>query len=108
MISKEILSSISNLFKEYSVTKATIKNKDYMWQSYIDFCDKYDESPVPATGETLVKYSVYLIVQRECSIPTVRNHLSVIKRHQKMSYDIDVPSPSKYLPLLATLKGGAK
>ena len=99
MISKEILSSISNLFKEYSVTKATIKNKDYMWQSYIDFCDKYDESPVPATGETLVKYSVYLIVQRECSIPTVRNHfvlLRGIKRCHMILMYLHPPSISRY------------
>ena len=68
----------------------------------------YSERPVPTSGDLLVKYSVYLIVQRECSVPTVKNHLSVIKRHHKMAYDIDVPSPSQYLPLLATLKGGAK
>ena len=108
MISKDILNSISNVFQGFSVTRATLRNKDYMWQSFIDFCDLYRETPVPASGDLLVKYSVYLIVQRECSVPTVRNHLSVIKRHHKMCYDVDVPSPSQYLPLLATLKGGAK
>ena len=108
MISKELLGLISNVFKDFSVTKATIRNKDYMWHSYIEFCEKYQETPIPATGDLLVKYSVFLIVQRECSIPTVRNHLSTIKRHHKLSYDIDVPSPSQYLPLMATLKGGAK
>ena len=108
MISKDTLCSISNAFKDFSLTKATIKNKDYMWQVYIDFCNLYDEDPISSSGELLVKYSVYLIIQRSCSIPTVKNHLSVIKRHLKMSYDLEVPSPSQYLPLLATLKGGSK
>ena len=75
---------------------------------FIDFCELYREEPIPAKGDLMVKYSVFLIIQRNCSIPTVRNHLSVIKRHQKLAYDVDVPSPSQYLPLLSTLKGGAK
>ena len=108
MIPKDVLHSISLLFKDFSVTKATLRNKDYMWQSFIDFCDVYSEEPIPASGELLVKYSIYLIIQKGCSIPTIQNHLSVIKQHQKLSYDVDVPSPSQYLPLLATLKGGAK
>ena len=108
MLSKEVLQLISNVFKDFSVTEATIRNKDSMWQLYIDFCQWYNENPLPATGDLLVEYSVYLIVQWKCCIPTVRNHLSTIKRHQKLSCDIDVPFPSQYLPLLATLKGGAK
>ena len=108
MISKDTLNSISNLLKDFSVTKGTLRNKDYIWQVYIDFCNLYNEEPIPATGDLLVKYSVHLIIQRNCSIPTVRNHLSVVKRHQKLSFDVDVPSPSQYPPLLATLKGGAK
>ena len=108
MVSKENLARIAEVFKVNSVTPETMKNKDYIWNVYLEFCVLYDENPTPASGELLVRYSTFLIIQRNCSVPTVRNHLSVIRRYHKMFLDVDIPSPSQYLPLSATLKGGAK
>ena len=108
MLSKEALSSIASVFKEHSVTTGTLKNKDYIWDVYSDFCLQYSENPFPASGDLLVKYAVFLIIQRDCSVATVRNHLSVIRRHHKLYLDVEIPSPSQYLPLSAVLKGGSK
>ena len=108
MISKRALELVSDLFQHHSVTEGTLRNKDYIWGIYTKFCEQYNEVPVPCTGELLVKYAVFLILQRGCSVPTIRNHLSVIKNYHKMHLDIDLPSPSQYLPLRAVLKVGAK
>jgi hypothetical protein len=79
-----------------------------MWNVYCEFCQQYGEIPVPATGETLCRYSVYLVIMRHCAVPTVKNHLSCVKRYHLLFHDIKIPSPSEYLPLDATLKGAAK
>ena len=108
MLSKHALDLISDLFIEHSITANTLRNKDYMWGVYTNYCEMYREDPLPCTGEQLVRYSVYLMMQRNCSVPTVRNHLSVIKRYHKLFLNYDIPSPSEYLPLATVLKGGAK
>ena len=108
MIQKRALDLVSELFQQNSVTEGTLRNQDYIWGIFTDFCKQYRENPMPCTGDLLVKYSVYLILQRECSIPTVRNHLSVIRNYHKLLLDVDIPTPSQYLPLKAVLKGGAK
>ena len=64
MIPKSSLDIISELFKSCSITSKTVKNYDYQWKIFCDFCDIYDEVPVPVQPETLVRYAVYLIVQR--------------------------------------------
>ena len=72
MVSKENLARIAEVFKVNSVTPETMKNKDYIWNVYLEFCVLYDENPTPASGELLVRYSTFLIIQRNCSVPTVR------------------------------------
>ena len=99
MIPKKALNLVSDLFQHHSVTEGTPRNKDYIWGIYTGFCQQYSENPVPCRGELMVKYAVFLILQRGCSIPTVRNRLSMIKSYHKLYFDIDVPSPSQYLPL---------
>ena len=102
------LDLIANLLQSCALTNKTLKIKDYQWKVYVRFCDLYDEEPVPATGDILVRFSTYLIVQRSCSVPVVKNYLSTIRRYHKLFWDIEVPSPSQYLPLQYTLRGGAK
>ena len=78
MITKRNLDLISELFKAGSVTSQTLKNKDYQWAIFSEFCEMYSETAVPVSGDTLVRYVVYLTVQRNCCERTVRNHLSCI------------------------------
>ena len=80
MVSKANLDVICELFKAGSNTAQTIKNKDYQWRIFTDFCELYNEISVPVSAETLIRYAVYLIVQRRCGERTVRNHLSCIRR----------------------------
>ena len=108
MIAKSDLDIIGDLFVASSNTSVTIKNKDYQWNIFTDFCKTYSETPVPVKPETLVRYAVFLIVQRNCRENTVRNHLSTIRRYHKLYLNIDIPSPLQYAPLEAVLKGGAK
>ena len=108
MPSKAQLDLISNLFQTFSVTQKTLKIKDSQWSIFADFCELYQEDPIPASGDTLVRFSTYLIVQRNCSIPVVKNYLSTIRRYHKLFMNIDIPSPTQYLPLQFTLRGGAK
>ena len=108
MPSKAQLDLIASLFQSTSITTKTLKNKDYQWSVFTDFCQLYQEEPVPASGDTLVRFSTYLIVQRNCSIPVVKNYLSTIRRYHKLFLDLDIPSPTQYLPLVSTLRGGAK
>ena len=102
------LDLISSLFQRNSITNKTLKNKDGHWLSFLSFCQLYDQQPVPASPETLVRYAVYLIALKRCTVPTVRNHLSTIRRTHQLFYGYDVPTPYQYLPLQATLMGGAK
>ena len=102
------LDLIALLFQQNSITDKTMKNKDSQWKIFTSFCQIYREQAVPVQPETLVRYAVYLIVQRRCSVPTVRNHLSTIRRIHQLFYNITIPSLSQYVPLLSTLKGGAK
>ena len=108
MPSKAQLDLISNLFQTFSVTQKTLKIKDSQWSIFTDCCELYQEDPIPASGDTLVRFSTYLIVQRNCSIPVVKNYLSTIRRYHKLFMNIDIPSPTQYLPLQFTLRGGAK
>ena len=108
IIPKSSLDTISKLFQSSSITSKTIKNYDYHWRVFSDFCDIYNESPVPVAPETLVRYAVYLIVQRNCCDRTVRNHLSSIRRYHRLYCNITIPTPSQYFPLEAVLKGGSK
>ena len=84
MISKQNLDVIGELFKSSSVTALTLRNKDYQWQIFCDFCVLYDENPIPVQAETLVRYAVFLIVQRNCSVGTVRNYLNCVRRYHKL------------------------
>ena len=106
--SKSKLDIIGELFIRSCNTKQTIKNKDYQWNVFTDFCSLFGEIPIPVSNDTLVRYCVYLIVQRNCCPGTVRNHLSNIRRYHKLYLNIDIPSPSQYPPLDAVIKGGAK
>ena len=108
MPSKTQLDLIANLFQSNSVTAKTLKIKDYQWVIFTNYCELYQEEPIPASGDTLVRFSTYLIVQRNCSIPVVKNYLSTIRRYHKLFLNIDIPSPTQYLPLQFTLRGGAK
>ena len=108
MVSKTNLDKISELFKASANTALTIKNKNHQWNVFSEFCETYDLIPVPASSETLVRYAVYLMLQRRCCERTVRNHLSNICRYHKMYLNIDIPSPTQHPPLDAVLKGGAK
>ena len=107
MLSKNALDKIGDLLMEKSVTDSTMRNKDYMWEVFSRFCSMYNETPVPCSSETLVRYAVYLVMQQNCSVPTVKNHLSVIRRYHKMFVNIEVPTLGQYLPLAAVLKGAA-
>ena len=71
MPSRNQLDIISELFRKCSNTKLTIKNKDYQWNVFIGFCDTYGETPIPVSVNTLIRYCVYLIVQRNGSEGTV-------------------------------------
>ena len=102
------LDLIALLFQQNSITDKTMKNKDSQWRIFTSFCQTYREQAVPVQPDTLVRYAVYLMVQRRCSVPTVRNHLSTIRRIHQLFYNVTIPSPSQYIPLLSTLKGGAK
>ena len=108
MPSKSQLDLIANLFQTSSMTSKTLKIKDYQWSIFTSFCKLYHEEPIPASGDTLVRFSTYLIVQRNCSIPVVKNYLSTIRRYHKLFLNVDIPSPTQYLPLQFTLRGGAK
>ena len=108
MVNKKQLDIISELFIGSCNTNLTLRNKDYQWRVFIDFCKLYGETPVPVLNETLIRYAVYLIIQRNCCIGTVRNHLSNIRRYHRLYLNIDVPTPSQYPPLEAVLKGGSK
>ena len=80
MPSKTQLDLIANLFQSNAVTPKTMKIKDYQWVIFTNFCTLYQEDPIPASGDTLVRFAVYLIVQRNCSVPVVKNYLSTIRR----------------------------
>ena len=108
MPSKTQLDLIANLFQTSSVTSKTLKIKDYQWTIFTNFCELYQEEPIPASGDTIVRFSTYLIIQRNCSVPVVKNYLSTIRRYHKLFLNIDIPSPTEYLPLQFTLRGGAK
>ena len=102
------LDLIASIFQRNSITGKTLKNKDGHWLSFVNFCQIYHQQPAPVSPETLVRYAVYLIVLKRCTIPTVRNYLSTVRRTHQLFYGVDVPTPTQYLPLHATLKGGAK
>ena len=102
------LDIIAELFQARCNTKLTVKNKDYQWKIFSEFCKTYGEIPIPVSVDTLVRYSVYLIVHRKCCEGTVRNHLSNIRRYHKLYLNVDIPSPSQCPPLEAVLKGGSK
>ena len=108
MVLKAHLDLIANLFQSTAVTPKTLRLKDYQWRVYTDYCRLYQEQPVPASGDTLVRFSIFLIVQRNCTVPVVKNYLSTIRRYHKLFHNIDIPSPTQYLPLAFTLRGGAK
>ena len=97
MVNKSKLDIIGELFIRSCNTKQTIKNKDYQWNVFTDFCSLFGEIPIPVSNDTLVRYCVYLIVQRNCCPGTVRNHLSNIRRYHKLYLNIDIPSPSSVL-----------
>ena len=84
MATKADLDHIGELFKGSANTAMTLKNKDYQWKIFNDFCLLYDKTSVPVTSDTLVRYAVYLFVQRHCCERTVRNHLSNIRRYHKL------------------------
>ena len=108
MPSRNQLDLIASLFQSNAVTPKTMKIKDYQWVIFTNYCTLYHEDPIPASGDTLVRFSVYLIVQRNCSVPVVKNYLSTIRRYHKLYLNIEIPSPTQYLPLDFALRGGAK
>ena len=65
------LDLIALLFQQNSITDKTMKNKDSQWRIFTSFCQTYREQAVPVQPDTLVRYAVYLMVQRRCSVPTV-------------------------------------
>ena len=85
------LDLIALLFQQNSITDKTMKNKDSQWRIFTSFCQTYREQAVPVQPDTLVRYAVYLMVQRRCSVPTVRNHLSTIWRIHQLFYNVTIP-----------------
>ena len=75
MVLKAHLDLIANLFQSTAVTPKTLRLKDYQWRVYTDYCRLYQEQPVPASGDTLVRFSIFLIVRRNCTVPVVKNYL---------------------------------
>ena len=108
MADQRLLDTVAAFFQNKACTEQTMANKDSYWRIFMDFCDRFHENPVPADGRLLVRFSVFLVIERNCSVPTVKNYLSAVRRIQKQFWNIDVPTPSEFLPLKDTLKGAAK
>ena len=89
MSNKQQLDIIGELFKSSCNRKLTLRNKDYQWNVFSEFCETYGEVPIPVSVDTLIRYVVYLIVQRNCCEGTVRNHLTNIPRYHKLCLNFE-------------------
>ena len=87
---------------------STVRALNSRQKAYLEFCDLYDKTPLPASTQTLALFSVYLVASgRIQSAASVKQYLSSVRTmHRANNSDCATPKSSPELEF--TLSGIAR
>ena len=105
------LQELDQLVQHYQQSAFADGTKHNLWsqfRAYQDFCSRYDLTGLPASGETLSRFAVWLAVTKRAKTgQTIKNFLSAVRTLHKLSgKKCDTPSSNGQLQL--TVKGLSK
>ena len=93
-------------YQQSAFALGTKNNLISQFKAYLQFCERFNLSGLPATGETLSRYATWLVITKRAKTgQVVRNFLSSVRTLHKLCGGKSCPTPRTDGRLELTVRG---